>query len=460
MIELKPASLVNRWQPSELIVGNQEIHELMDIQFKKHECLLKVEVEPLVSKNVLDLAFGRDYRVVRIDGSHLIPYNYKMHRALLEGRFRAMCPLSLNHLCKGDFVAYGTGFFKKYTDYAIAYAAAYDIPFTQGRSVIEGGNCHLFVDQGVSKGIVGVASVILTMIALEEQQYFEIPEIQQRLNSYKSQITAPSDDYLRMARNLNIYDQLAPDKTGGISKNISSDRWDLVQNIAKLYKKNLKDVEEKIFLQWSTFRMDIAAPLRKADRSEYKIQVRAIELEAKRRLTEELIAQELGLLLENLSIIPQSYFHIDLNICIEPSTNLIYFHDELLAIDVCSNSQDKQLNEYQSAATKRKIIQSKINDEMKKILQTIGYKIAPLPGVYLADGNKSINFMNGCFVQCKDSMTFFTNGSRDHPELENAFEYEMKKYQPSIKVCFLESSSLESIVTEFFGGLHCLTWPK
>jgi hypothetical protein len=50
-------------------------------------------------------------------------------------------------------------------------------------------------------------------------------------------------------------------------------------------------------------------------------------------MTKELIAQELKVPKERLAIIPQISFHIDKDICVDPTSRLVFIRDEQQVID-------------------------------------------------------------------------------------------------------------------------------
>jgi hypothetical protein len=191
------------WQPNVLVVGNREVSQhLSDLV---HQCgsSLKIEADPNVKEGVADLAFGRDCRIVRLDGSYLFPYCIKMKKLLLDVRFKALLPSSSQHIIPDwNELGYGTGVELGSVKKAIQDAQINGISFTQGMSSIEGGNCHLFIKDGTPKAIVGIHSVLLSLIGLNEQKYFTGPTIKKKLIEYCEGIKTPSEESIRIARNI------------------------------------------------------------------------------------------------------------------------------------------------------------------------------------------------------------------------------------------------------------------
>ncbi len=198
------------WRPSVLVVGHGAVAARFNDLFRDKDAKLFVEMDPTVDAgNLSDIAYGRDLRICRLDGSLLIPYGFSDAKSGSFGRrFRAMLPATSPQVMDVFDPGYGKGCIRDNVGVSARLAVKQRISFLQGKSVIEGGNCFLFRGEGGrAKGIVGVHSPILTLIALEEQGYYDVPEVRSKLAEIQARCDAPSEECLRMARNLSYYAQ-------------------------------------------------------------------------------------------------------------------------------------------------------------------------------------------------------------------------------------------------------------
>lgn len=111
-----------------LFVGNHDVAGLLKSTFKEHDInAISIEPDPQLQEN--GTLFGRDWRVVRHDGSHLIPYSN-----------------GISHL--------GCGFERRMQIQALDTCKKHRIPYQLGKTMIEGGNCKLFIGKdGTRKAI-------------------------------------------------------------------------------------------------------------------------------------------------------------------------------------------------------------------------------------------------------------------------------------------------------------------
>ncbi len=196
------------WRPHILVVGHGAVAKMVKDLFRLMNSKLFVDTDPTVdARNLSDIAYGRDLRICRLDGSLLIPYGFSDTKSLSFGRrFRAMLPATSPQVVDVLDPGHGRGCVKEKVEKTIQLAIRQKIPFTRGKSAIEGGNCFLFRgEDGRGKGVVGVHSLVLTLMALEDQGYFESPEVRPKLLEMQSRYDAPSEECLRIARNSSSY---------------------------------------------------------------------------------------------------------------------------------------------------------------------------------------------------------------------------------------------------------------
>lgn len=402
-------------QPT-IMVGNQGVRQYLAHYFKSMP--IKVEVDPLASKDIHLYVFGRDSRVCLPDGSHLIPYSIK--DKYVEARYKAMLPASGAHFVSSPRRCYGEGFSAENNAAAIKFAEENHVKYRQARTCIEGGNCRLFS----SKAIIGINSVILSLIALEEQDYFSAlsKEEEKKVDEDK-----PSKETLRMARNLALY--------------------------GKKEKENLSSYREKLL-----------APL--TDKEELEYHKPALVLDHKLQATRSLMAKELGIEEDNIAFVDQYRFHIDMEI-FTGKDDLVFLHRESDARAVLDNvgRGPKRFTatcaKYAKASKERSEAYDTLLSNNVKLIERIGCKTAFVPGVYEADAEEPINFMNGLFLSDKDSSVFATNAS-EYEIFQMQFEDTVKRIDSKMKTLFIDDPEnpgmMQKILHNTRGGIHCLTW--
>ena len=185
----------NAWRPQILVVGHGKVAESLSSLFHQMRSRLFVEADPAVdARDIQDITFGRDLRICRLDGSLLIPYSFSYKEsAPFDRLLRAMFPLTSREVINGVKAGFGKGCNLENVEETARLATCQKIPYTLGKSAIEGGNCFLFLGaDGKGKGVVGVHSLILTLVALQEQGYFEKLAVKDRLLELEASCDAPS----------------------------------------------------------------------------------------------------------------------------------------------------------------------------------------------------------------------------------------------------------------------------
>jgi len=430
-----------------VVVGHKSIAELLQTRFSfDHTCF---ELDSLVLKNIKEVCFGKDYRLCLLDGSHLLPYS--IQEPLLEDYFKALISLSSSHFVDSAHTGYGSGFYLENHLFALSQAKEKNISYQIAETCIEGGNCHLFISEQGPSAAIGVHSLVLSYIALEEQGYFE--KNKELLQNMRKQIVHPSEEFLRIARNLSLFQEVVT----------QVDPFEQRKNYSKesIYPAFIKAIQAK-YSNLTEFRRQFISSLKEEDRKKYVLS--AIELETKWKITKEKISQEIKVPLDQIAFINQYHFHIDLECMILPDGwGLI--HDEEQAISFLFNLPDetyeneKTIDAYLKAAKERKLHFEQHQKQTCLELERIGCKCILIPAVFEAKGEETLNFLNGLFFYLEDKTIFITNGINPRFNLyKEHFEKVLKDHQTTFEVYFIPHNMIQKVLSERFGGLSCLTW--
>lgn len=404
-----------------IMVGDSRIASIIADVLK--DIPVRVETDPLCQIIKGEYVFGRDSRVILSDGTHLIPY--PIQDPLLEGRFKVLLPESSNHMIESLRVGYGNGFSKENVEGAHKTAQMFNIPVKQGSTCIEGGNCFM-----TQKGaIVGIHSVILSLIALEEQKFFNEEIIAKNLSGME----IPGPLYLRMARNY------------------------------ALYAEKLLIEASKAIGGESGFRKRLITPLTELEIKEHCTAAKIWKM--KWDFTLDWMAKELGVMKENLAVLHQNEFHLDMEMALAPDQRL-FIHDPKQAESITENlTKHKKQRQAESSHyydSLHKFSRVHCEREMRTLdnnlsrLKSLGLTVIQIPAVY---GNESerINFINGLFLQNKEELFFLTNGAkRKANALVDEFSQILEKH--NIKPIYFDE--LQQVLSRNHGGLHCLTWTR
>ena len=185
-----PITVQTFWRPSSLVVGDEDVAQHLKSLFpaligSKFSIKTDFEVERGNARTV----YVRDQQVCRLDGSILIPYGIQdVSEENFLGIFRSLLPETSAATLAENGSGLGNGFQNEDGYKGSTRQHPKKTPFTLGKSVIEGGNCLLFQgEHGRGKGVVGVHSLILTLLALEERNYLSSPAISDKLVKQHSQ---------------------------------------------------------------------------------------------------------------------------------------------------------------------------------------------------------------------------------------------------------------------------------
>jgi hypothetical protein len=345
------------------------------------------------------VAWCRDTQVVLLDGTHLIPHPLLHKEKRYDSIYKQMFPYS-NGIPKG----YGMD-----NEYVPGLGK-----IRKAVTCIEGGNikfCRIGSENGA---IVGVASVFLTMQAMEEQGLLSSDRIASCMGDIQQRMQANPEEL---------------------------EFW------------------KSAVIQRSDFAQNVMAE--------------AHELAAKYQIVTDKMAEELQISRKNLLIIEHMLLHIDLEMLVGPE-RWIFLHDPVQAIQVVKShssvfSQDSSLMlaelEWQQTYVKSGIFQR------NQALLRHYFDVAPIPGYYGSYGaDDAGQFFNGLllrdlhnqrqYILLSNSMNYFESSKHGTPPIQingcvgahrlaEDFSRKMRDY--NIQVIYVNCQGCLG------GGIHCLT---
>ncbi len=396
---------------------------------------IRFKMDPLASRNPRDLTFVRDSRVIRKDGVHLIPS--AISDPLLEGRFKSLLPECSSHFITATKeTGYGRGFEETQRTQAIETAKKLKQAYYAAKTCIEGGNCFL-----TKKGaIVGVHSVILSLVALLEKKQFDEDELDKLAHSIEN----PQSRFVRMARNDAIYAKRQP----------YDDKLKNTKGFSPLREEMLK-----LFGGESGYKKLLTAPITKEE--EENNLTAAKKWQACWEKTLEIMADELGIKKKALIIIDQMHFHIDFDIALGPK-GLILIQDPKQCINFLTAKTERvkgaALQHFQrfleSMQQKAETHTAIYKSNFSKI-KALDLDVVPVPGFFENDSH-NINLINGLFLRSSKGLIFATQGASNRYDAELLEIFAETLLQKNIQAVFIDS--LQPILEQNHGGLHCLTW--
>ncbi|MBS0652443.1 MAG: hypothetical protein JSR39_02825 [Verrucomicrobia bacterium] len=410
------------------------------------------------------LEFPRDQAITRLDGSQLIPYSFIKTPLELSWICLALLPPSSNHFITSLRSAYSTGFEGGNTAYSVSFSEQHNLPYERGSSCIEGGNCFLFMANEEPCAIVGCHSQVLSLLALEEQGYFV--RNQEAVQETADQV-APSDWAVRMARNWQYHQEREPVESLKRMRQSLFGQFIAAQDPvlkgelqAQMAAIDLKLKPLELVKKWSSdsaYKRDLQATIQEEDRMKYCAEAKLFE--AKLQLTKTVMAKELGVSDQNLVILPQKKFHLDMEMFLG-SGSVVYVHDERLAQKELSEFRHgsrpfkAKVEHYSTGSKARTIADQENNVQIAGLLSQIGCKMVPVPGLFESDSERSrINFFNGLRLGSR----FITNQAPQGFEcLQEAFEAAVRSVNPDLHIFFAGGSIIQEIL-ETGAGIHCIT---
>ncbi|NNM42897.1 MAG: hypothetical protein HKM07_00955 [Chlamydiae bacterium] len=493
-----------------LYVGNEKI--LGALIANLENCKIPISLDPLLEKAKDITVYGRDFRVALPSGTQVIPYGLDMPN--FQVKTYSLLPEASDHCITLSGALYGKGFQAKNRIQAIQFANEHKIPYVEARSCIEGGNCRIVPGlDGAPRAIIGVHSLVASLLALEQQQYFSSHLMQ----SYK-QTPPPSEHSFRMARNSKIYEkEFLPVYERYNSIKTAMERMQSRSQVLNLFcdehllsntsfledlnpqgpeeeapfsrKRSFSEIQsdsdegqisefQQLLHEHSSALLKIrrslskyTQPLTVYDKEDFLSQ--AEEWQTKLEITKEVITSELGVQKEHLAIVDQGEFHIDMEI-FTTKNGVAFIHDErscLFALQAIRRAVELQspnsdllqvIEKYENASVEREEACTKRNKRIVEALQSIGCSVNLISGIYRAEGEPTLNFMNGFFLESGGSEHFITNGTPyDLVIFADYFAKALRSSHPELKSCFVNDQKSPAIMQEFLarnGGIRCITW--
>ncbi len=426
-----------------LLVGKKRLASALQKRFDERGLSLRTMYDPL--------RWSRDARVCLPNKTHLVPAFFPHKEARSTLLFHSLLPENLLHFYYDNLSFIGRGCTKKFRKQAVELARQENIPYKEGKTCIEGGNCYIFTaSDGKPKAIIGYTSLILSFISLYNQSYFA--ERSDRIKcATLSRGEALSDDLIRIAKNFNYFEHKRPCL-----------------------------IDEFISPKAASFWTSLSLQMREMI-----------------QLTKEAISEELMIPVERTAYIFQSKFHIDMEVFVGPN-DCVFIHDEtqMLELQEAVDAEKMPFLKRTLEFSRRHLEDSQILiEENTAILQGIGCNVVPVPGVltasYLAKDHLSysyitshwtsknclpftplfhfdtkivkhsefpemLNFMNGIFLKPN---LFITTAAPDNPItlfFQDTFYKRVKNACPELDVLFLEEDFSRTLIRDK-GLLRCLT---
>lgn len=393
--------------PTVTMVGEAQTTTQLQEIFQELAPCFSAAIDPICTPQI-GLNFGRDWRVRGLNDIHLIPYCLQASalqcNALLPSS--TLIQVQRDEATGNDTIivhGYGNGFTRDNTQAALRYAKMYDLPFRQMRCTVEGGNAHVFFQNETPKAIVGAHSLCLTLVGLEEQNYFK----QELISSFASRLEAVDTESIRRARNYALYQELMK-QVSTIDDDSTHDK--LLVAFYKRIQAKVTDEERVIY--------------------DYEGKLWLI----KYIFAKKVIAEDLGVSHENLAVLEQRAFHIDMETLVDPSGQVVY-------LDSSVYTPFNQL-----------------------ALEKIGCRPVQVKGVFPARSPENpsiydVNFLNGLFFPSGSAYLYVTNGIEAvNRDKLSALEKIFKEESPCPIFTRLVGTPL--ILTKYMGGIRCMTWER
>lgn len=194
---------------------------------------------------------------------------------------------------------------------------------------------------------------------------------------------------------------------------------------------------------------------------------------AMNEISKDIIADELNTEIEDLVVVSQPDFHIDMYLRpLKDGRVLVHDYEESrkLIRQVLDGDQNSQLTEIQKQRLEQTWLDLEpLRQESEKVtklicdqLEKAGLQAVKTPGVFTVgkmerkEPVQPVNFLNGIMgTSPSGEMFYLTNGSSIEP-LNHAFSTWIKEKQSGLNIHFIDSQSAESML-KTKGGLDCIT---
>lgn len=419
--------------------------------------------------------FIRDSRIILFSGTHLLPYSIKT--PFISHELMALLPLTATHFFfdpedetrnLSGFI--GKGFDARNVEEAMRIAYEEHISFKRSVVTIEGGNALL----SEGRAFVGEISLYTSFIGLREQGFFEHlsgdPELE------------PSEQAYRMARNLALYHS----KQRPFLKIESQSDEEMEDRIkGDIAIPLIPFPPPPLSPETIVYRKQLIAPLTPEEKLTYLNEARLIE--AQLRETRAQMAQALEVPETHLMILPQTIFHIDMEMTATPTGELVVHEDQdvltflqNVAAHYSLNADEEEcLAEYRTQASLGVRRFKAIRETRVEMLRTGSIASRTLPLVLARPTTAILNYSNGVFIpnkrhvqvispdglqlkgiHKKGGFKFLTTGPSDLAEgvFHKSFVELFERTFPDLTLEGIPG--LSKFVAMYHGGAHCLSFER
>lgn len=426
------------WDAPIIRIGNDLPKDLMERITSALEHNQNKKVYPHPIEITHGTPFIRDTKIILANGCHSIPiahpYLWSTETGVVADRvlFAAM-PLHLQKsLMHGEksICIMGRGG-SQVSEQALVTSYQEGAKILYQRGLIEGGNLFLFKKEGLDYAIIGEVTIYLSWLNLMKMNFFH--------NMTLPALVDPSEDSYRAVKNM-IFPFLSID--------------------------------------WISFSNHLKSPVPGFMKPMLRLQAMVFEEQIK--LTKSIISLDLGIPLDRIVFVPQRNYHIDLEMNVTPSGEVL-LHDPQKVVDTVENLLIKRSNTEEEVQLLEEFLQEAKHEVelhaetvalIKQTLETAGFTVKLLPLSFIAKDKKvHLNYANGIFEKNKSKVE---SGARKRRKSQPAWVYftsgpslksENNLHKHAVKLITNEISDLKIVaiqgLSQFIfmthGGLRCLS---
>lgn len=439
--------LYNRTYMPEVIVATNECkNPILELSKKiaslRYRCAVQ-EIERPLGESI----FIRDSMVLRLDGSVAIPCLLTENKRIMiiisydSTRLWSLLPPSCFHFIDSVNLPCLGGFGGSPELYPLAEAAVDEFKLHSSiqKTFIEGGNVYLFQKDNKDYAVVGELSLAWSLLLLQRKG--------ELVNTLANSNTAPSTYAYYLARN----------------DRIKNEFFEYLQEPA----------------QYFTYGEFLKEPLNEEELQE--LYQEAQLWEERITQTKQFMARDLQVPLENLVLIPQVSFHIDMDLVVTPSKKILV-HKEKKAISLLNNLMandsatpgEKDFFSHLLLNANKNIKNDSIVKSIKAVLNQHGLTAESLPLKFsTSQGGVSLNYANGIFLKAQKYKRK-ANGKRSRIRYDYTFlttgptyAFEKKIHEMAIKVLqknlrneakVVPIPNVSDYIYKYLGGIRCMTF--
>lgn len=466
--------------------------------------------------------YVRDARVSLFSGKQLIPRSPQSFKNWDSKDYKWAMVLPFGSKQISDTPSFmGSGCTPSNTRQAILTCCKYSLPYERATTMIEGGNCFLFMDGKEKKALVGEWSLYFSYYGLKEDGYFD------QIDLIDFSTVVPSDSSIRMARNLSIFKQVKkvlqgyaeryeelfnyetqdvdayfdsledkaqkilnnPNLSNETKQQLFNEEIERIQAQRKLEK---EEIGNKITSEDQTLH-DLTKTLRiyqnmsdlpSSEENKDDFFEQAQLLEARLNITKNKMAEELEIYPENLIFIPQAEFHIDMNLFVTPSGEVI-LHNSKKTIEFLQSIQthtillgesEEFVNAYLATAMTNATLFNEVEEKQERVLQTHNLRYQTLPLTFSFPEVSALNYCNGIFLErgfishqnsedkkeppkrlSSEGYAFLSTGPSFHAEIPVHRKF-VELFEKTLGYRFQGVPGMSKQIAINSGGVHCLTF--